>query len=110
VQNRISPDRISDAERAVMEVLWDLGRSRDRQYAKVVCEKRDWSRDGERCYRRLVKKKCHCCGLMDAALCIRRRSPALNMSARTATWLTDCLAGAASLVAHLAETSHVEMM
>lgn len=37
------PDRISEAEHAVMEVLWDRGTASAAEVCDVVCEARDWS-------------------------------------------------------------------
>ncbi|MGB3712430.1 MAG: BlaI/MecI/CopY family transcriptional regulator [Erythrobacter sp.] len=37
------PERISDAEHAVMEVLWDRGTLSAAQVCEAVCEARDWS-------------------------------------------------------------------
>lgn len=38
-----SPERISDAEHAVMEVLWDRGTLSASQVCDDVCEQRGWS-------------------------------------------------------------------
>lgn len=40
---RISPERISDAEHAVMEVLWERGTLTATEVCDDVCEKRGWS-------------------------------------------------------------------
>ncbi|MGB7371287.1 BlaI/MecI/CopY family transcriptional regulator [Erythrobacter sp.] len=37
------PERISDAEHAVMEVLWDRGTLSAAQVCEAVCEAREWS-------------------------------------------------------------------
>ena len=37
------PERISEAEHAVMEVLWDRGTVTAAEVCDVVCEARDWS-------------------------------------------------------------------
>ncbi|MEM9500899.1 MAG: BlaI/MecI/CopY family transcriptional regulator [Pseudomonadota bacterium] len=37
------PERISEAEHAVMEVLWDRGTVSATDVCDAVCEKRDWS-------------------------------------------------------------------
>ncbi|MXO64691.1 BlaI/MecI/CopY family transcriptional regulator [Altericroceibacterium endophyticum] len=41
--NRETPDRISDAEHAVMEVLWDRAPLSAADVCKAVCDQRDWS-------------------------------------------------------------------
>lgn len=37
------PERISDAEHAVMEVLWDRGAVSATDVCDAICEKREWS-------------------------------------------------------------------
>ena len=37
------PERISEAEHAVMEVLWDRGTATAAEVCEAVCEARDWS-------------------------------------------------------------------
>lgn len=37
------PERISDAEHAVMEVLWDRGTATAAEVCETVCKTRDWS-------------------------------------------------------------------
>lgn len=39
----ITPDRISEAELAVMEVLWDHSPATAAEVCKAVCEQRDWT-------------------------------------------------------------------
>ena len=38
-----SPERISEAEHAVMEVLWDCGKATAAEVCDAVCNQRDWS-------------------------------------------------------------------
>lgn len=38
-----SPDRISEAEHAVMEVLWERGTATAAEVCEAVCGQRDWS-------------------------------------------------------------------
>ena len=38
-----TPERISEAEHAVMEVLWDRGSATAAEVCDTVCELRDWS-------------------------------------------------------------------
>ena len=102
-----SPDRISEAEHAVMEVLWDRGAATASKVCEAVCGSRDWSLPTVKTLlSRLVQKQA-----IDAQPDGRRyiytplieRSEYLGTESRR---LVDRLFGgrAASLVAHLAET------
>ncbi len=101
------PERISEAEHAVMEVLWGLGTASAAEVCDAVCEKRDWSlATVKTLLSRLVQKQ---------AIATRpdgRRflyTPSMVRSEYVggeSRRLVDRLFGgrAASLVAHLAET------
>lgn len=104
---RISPERISEAEHAVMEVLWDRGTASASDVCEAICAHRDWSlATVKTLLSRLVQKQ---------ALAARpdgRRYLYTPLIARDdyvggeSRRLVDRLFGgrAASLVAHLAET------
>jgi predicted transcriptional regulator len=105
--DRISPDRISDAEHAVMEVLWERGTVTASQVCDTICKERDWSlATVKTLLSRLVQKQ---------AVATRpdgRRYLYSPLIARAdyvggeSRRLVDRLFGgrAASLMAHLAET------
>ncbi|WP_256439035.1 BlaI/MecI/CopY family transcriptional regulator [Erythrobacter sp. JK5] len=104
---RNQPDRISEAEHAVMEVLWDRGTLSATEVCDAVCQQRDWSlATVKTLLSRLVQKR---------AIATRpdgRRFLYSPLIARAdyvggeSRRLVDRLFGgkAASLVAHLAET------
>lgn len=104
---RISPDRISEAEHAVMEALWDHGTATASQVCTTVCEPRGWSlATVKTLLSRLVQK-----GAIETRPDGRRfiYSPLMQRSdyvGGESRRLVDRLFGgrAASLVAHLAET------
>ncbi|MEP0190828.1 MAG: BlaI/MecI/CopY family transcriptional regulator [Erythrobacter sp.] len=101
------PERISDAEHAVMEVLWDGGTASATDVCDVVCERRGWSlATVKTLLSRLVLKQA-----IKAEPDGRRYlySPTIARSdyvGGESRRLVDRLFGgrAASLVAHLAET------
>ncbi|WP_298333808.1 BlaI/MecI/CopY family transcriptional regulator [uncultured Erythrobacter sp.] len=102
-----SPERISEAEHAVMEALWDQGTATASDVCKAVCEKRGWSlATVKTLLSRLVQK-----GAIETRPDGRRYiySPLIARSdyvGGESRRLVDRLFGgkAASLVAHLAET------
>lgn len=101
------PDRISEAEHAVMEALWDHGTATASDVCDAVCEKRGWSlATVKTLLSRLVQK-----GAIETRPDGRRYiySPLIARSdyvGGESRRLVDRLFGgrAASLVAHLAET------
>ncbi|AWW74955.1 CopY family transcriptional repressor [Erythrobacter sp. KY5] len=105
--NADKPERISEAEHAVMEALWDRGIASAAQVCEVVCEKRDWSlATVKTLLSRLVQK-----GAIETRPDGRRflYSPLIARAdyvGGESRRLVDRLFGgkAASLVAHLAET------
>ncbi|MFO6447498.1 BlaI/MecI/CopY family transcriptional regulator [Erythrobacter sp. NE805] len=100
-------ERITEAEHAVMEVLWDRPRQTAAEVCKVVCANRDWSlATVKTLLSRLVQK-----GALEAEPDGRRflYTPLIAREAYVggeSRRLVDRLFGgrAASLVAHLAET------
>lgn len=104
---RISPDRISEAEHAVMEALWDHGTATASEVCDTVCGPRGWSlATVKTLLSRLVQK-----GAIETRPDGRRfiYSPLMARSdyvGGESRRLVDRLFGgrAASLVAHLAET------
>ncbi|EAQ30379.1 transcriptional regulator, BlaI family, putative [Erythrobacter sp. NAP1] len=105
--NAEKPERISEAEHAVMEVLWDRGTASAAQVCEVVCQKREWSlATVKTLLSRLVQK-----GAIETRPDGRRflYSPLIARAEYVggeSRRLVDRLFGgkAASLVAHLAET------
>ena len=101
------PERISDAEHAVMEVLWDRGTVTAAEVCEQVCEARDWSlATGKTLLSRLVQKRAietRPDGRRYLYTALIARSDYVGGESRR---LVDRLFGgkAASLVAHLAET------
>ncbi|WP_407874423.1 BlaI/MecI/CopY family transcriptional regulator [Qipengyuania nanhaisediminis] len=101
------PDRISEAEHAVMEVLWNSGTATAAEVCEAVCKARDWSQATVKTLlSRLVQKRA-----VDARPDGRRYlySPLIARAdyvGGESRRLVDRLFGgrAASLVAHLAET------
>lgn len=101
------PERISEAEHAVMEVLWDRGTASASEVCDSVCETRDWSlATVKTLLSRLVQK-----GAIETKPDGRRflYSPLIARAdyvGGESRRLVDRLFGgrAASLVAHLAET------
>lgn len=104
---RISPERISEAEHAVMEVLWEQGTLSASEVCDTVCEARDWSlATVKTLLSRLVQK-----GAIETRPDGRRYlySPLIARSdyvGGESRRLVDRLFGgrAASLVAHLAQS------
>lgn len=101
------PERISDAEHAVMEVLWDQGTASASDVCEAICGQRDWSlATVKTLLSRLVQKQAI------AAQPDGRRYLYTPLIARAdyvggeSRRLVDRLFGgsAASLVAHLAES------
>ena len=101
------PERISDAEHAVMEVLWDRGTVTAAEVCEQVCEARDWSlATVKTLLSRLVQKRAietRPDGRRYLYTALIARSDYVGGESRR---LVDRLFGgkAASLVAHLAET------
>ena len=101
------PERISDAEHAVMEVLWDRGTVTAAEVCEAVCERRDWSlATVKTLLSRLVQKRAietRPDGRRYLYSPLIARSDYVGGESRR---LVDRLFGgkAASLVAHLAET------
>lgn len=101
------PERISDAEHAVMEVLWDRGTASAADVCEVVCEARDWSlATVKTLLSRLVQKRAietRPDGRRYLYTPLIARSDYVGGESRR---LVDRLFGgkAASLVVHLAET------
>lgn len=101
------PDRISDAEHAVMEVLWDRGTASALDVCDAVCGQRDWSlATVKTLLSRLVQKQAIAAqpdGRRYLYSPLIARSDYVGGESRR---LVDRLFGgkAASLVAHLAET------
>ncbi|WP_299192904.1 BlaI/MecI/CopY family transcriptional regulator [uncultured Erythrobacter sp.] len=101
------PDRISEAEHAVMEVLWDRGTATAAEVCDIVCEARDWSlATVKTLLSRLVQKNAIATrpdGRRYLYTPLIARSDYVGGESRR---LVDRLFGgkAASLVAHLAET------
>lgn len=101
------PERISEAEHAVMEVLWDRGAVSATEVCEAVCEKRDWSlATVKTLLSRLVQKQAIAAkpdGRRYLYSPLIARSDYVGGESRR---LVDRLFGgrAASLVAHLAET------
>jgi predicted transcriptional regulator len=101
------PERISEAEHAVIEVLWDRGTATAAEVCEAVCETRDWSlATVKTLLSRLVQK-----GAIETRPDGRRfiYSPLIKRAdyvGGESRRLVDRLFGgrAASLVAHLAET------
>jgi len=102
-----TPERISEAEHAVMEVLWDRGTATAADVSEVVCEKRDWSlATVKTLLSRLVQKQAIATqpdGRRFIYTPLIERADYVGGESRR---LVDRLFGgkAASLVAHLAET------
>lgn len=104
---RLSPERISEAEHAVMEALWDKGTATASDVCETVCGARGWSlATVKTLLSRLVQK-----GAIETRPDGRRYiySPLIARSdyvGGESRRLVDRLFGgrAASLVAHLAET------
>lgn len=101
------PERISEAEHAVMEVLWDLGTATAADVCTAVCEQRDWSlATVKTLLSRLVQKQAIVSrpdGRRFLYTPLMARSDYVGGESRR---LVDRLFGgrAASLVAHLAHT------
>ena len=101
------PERISEAEHAVMEVLWDRGTVTAAEVCEAVCEKRDWSLPTVKTLlSRLVQKQAietRPDGRRYLYSPIMARADYVGGESRR---LVDRLFGgkAASLVAHLAES------
>ena len=101
------PERISEAEHAVMEVLWDRGTATAAEVCDIVCEARDWSlATVKTLLSRLVQKNAietRPDGRRYLYTPLIARSEYVGGESRR---LVDRLFGgkAASLVAHLAET------
>ncbi len=101
------PERISDAEHAVMEVLWDRGTASASDVCDAVCETRDWSlATVKTLLSRLVQKQAIAAqpdGRRYLYSPVIARAEYVGGESRR---LVDRLFGgkAASLVAHLAET------
>lgn len=101
------PERISDAEHAVMEVLWDRGTATAAEVCEGVCKTRDWSlATVKTLLSRLVTKQAIATrpdGRRYLYTPLIARSDYVGGESRR---LVDRLFGgkAASLVAHLAET------
>lgn len=101
------PERISEAEHAVMEVLWDQGRATAAEVCEAVCVSRDWSlATVKTLLSRLVQKgaiETHPDGRRYLYSPLIERAEYVGGESRR---LVDRLFGgrAASLVAHLAET------
>ncbi len=106
-QSSEKPERISDAEHAVMEVIWDRGTATAAEVCEVVCEKRDWSlATVKTLLSRLVQKQAIATrpdGRRFIYTPMIERADYVGGESRR---LVDRLFGgkAASLVAHLAET------
>lgn len=107
VATNTGPDRISDAEHAVMEVLWDSPAASATDVCDVVCEPRGWSlATVKTLLSRLVQKqaiKAEPDGRRYLYSPMIERADYVGGESRR---LVDRLFGgrAASLVAHLAET------
>ena len=101
------PERISEAEHAVMEVLWDRGTATAAEVCEAVCEVRDWSlATVKTLLSRLVQKDAIATrpdGRRYIYTPLIARSDYVGVESRR---LVERLFGgrAASLVAHLAET------
>ena len=101
------PERISEDEHAVMEVLWDRGTATAAEVCEAVCEQRDWSlATVKTLLSRLVQKQAiatHPDGRRFIYTPLIARADYVGGESRR---LVDRLFGgrAASLVAHLAET------
>ncbi|MHA7818522.1 MAG: BlaI/MecI/CopY family transcriptional regulator [Erythrobacter sp.] len=101
------PERISDAEHAVMEVLWDRGTATAAEVCETVCKTRDWSlATVKTLLSRLVQKQAietRPDGRRYLYTPLIARSDYVGGESRR---LVDRLFGgkAASLVAHLAES------
>lgn len=101
------PERISEAEHAVMEVLWDRGTATAAEVCEAVCEVRDWSlATVKTLLSRLVQKDAIATrpdGRRFIYTPLIARSDYVGGESRR---LVERLFGgkAASLVAHLAET------
>ena len=101
------PERISEAEHAVMEVLWDRGTATAAEVCEIVCERRDWSlATVKTLLSRLVQKRAietRPDGRRYLYTPLIARADYVGGESRR---LVDRLFGgkAASLVAHLAET------
>ena len=101
------PERISEAEHAVMEVLWDRGTISATDVCDAICEERDWSlATVKTLLSRLVQKQAIATrpdGRRFLYSPLIARSEYIGGESRR---LVDRLFGgkAASLVAHLAET------
>ncbi len=105
-QSEDAPERISDAEHAVMEVLWDRGTLSAAQVCEAVCATREWSlATVKTLLSRLVQKQAvgsQPDGRRFLYTALIERSDYVGGESRR---LVDRLFGgrAASLVAHLAE-------
>ncbi|WP_281501079.1 BlaI/MecI/CopY family transcriptional regulator [Erythrobacter sp. F6033] len=105
--NDTSPERISEAEHAVMEVLWDRETATAAEVCEEVCEKRGWSLPTVKTLlSRLVQKQAietRPDGRRFLYSPLMQRSDYVGGESRR---LVDRLFGgkAASLVAHLAES------
>ena len=103
----MKPERISEAEHAVMEILWDRGTVSATDVCDAVCEQRGWSlATVKTLLSRLVQKQAIATrpdGRRFLYSALIRRSDYVGGESRR---LVDRLFGgrAASLVAHLAET------
>lgn len=102
-----SPERISEAEHAVMEVLWERGTATAAEVCEAVCEQRGWSQPTVKTLlSRLVQKRAIAArpdGRRYLYSPVMQRADYVGTQARR---LVDRLFGgkAASLVAHLAES------
>ncbi len=104
---RINPDRISEAEHAVMEVLWDRGTASASEVCEAVCEKRDWSlATVKTLLSRLVQKNAIASRPDGRRFLYTPQIQRADYVGGESRRLVDRLFGgrAASLVAHLAET------
>ncbi len=103
----ISPERISEAEHAVMEVIWDRGTATAAEVCEAVCEKRDWSlATVKTLLSRLVQKQAIATRPDGRRFIYTPMIERVDYVGGESRRLVDRLFGgkAASLVAHLAET------
>lgn len=101
------PERISEAEYAVMEVLWDRGTASASDVCDAVCEKRDWSlATVKTLLSRLIQKQAIASEPDGRRFLYTPRIARADYVGGESRRLVDRLFGgkAASLVAHLAET------
>ena len=101
------PERISEAEHAVMEVLWDRGTATAAEVCEAICEKRDWSlATVKTLLSRLVQKNAIAPRPDGRRFLYTPQIARADYVGGESRRLVDRLFGgrAASLVAHLAET------